>query len=590
MKQTFISVLTAMSVFLAPLAFGATGIGYTGTFTGNGVGLTNAPYWSVINVKLPPWNAYGDGIHDDSGTIQPALIFAAATSGTVYAPKGKYLIANTISLPGNSTGGSYHTVNQYGLLGDGPDQTLFISTNLGMNILQNIVTNQTDAVHGLTIKNIGFQGPFVTFYPHLTNETARLWTNVTAVAINMTEASSNTLGYINSSFLDIDHCFFNGFAEGMSLDGIIDSTIQHCQAWSNSVCSIACGWVYSTTIQNCTLGTPTLNPFFGFTNDMGAIYLRPATNGGTVQSLLVESCEGGNCKAFIHAVGAVDTLKVTGGNFENYTNSLFWFEGVCQNVLIDVHRVQLSPSKYMVHVGTNVWLNRLVWLGGEAGCEILTEDATPIYYATAPKIVMGGNGSDNASPPGACHITYGTNSYMVANVFSDASLTPHPIYDAFLPLANRDPVFTTAKSPGPVYVYGTDYIAPATVNGANTTNGDVWNVIPVGQGWKQMKVWAYLQGSSTAIETCGLHFVFDRIVNGTIAETLYDYTPSLTTTATNVFGGVFIWPDDVSPRYLGVRLNSVTNGVYLLAIHVQAINPNRLYLTNEFTLPTTATY
>lgn len=65
----------------------------------------------VINVKLPPFNAYGDGIHDDAPAIQAALDAAGATPGlglgyahpNVYLPAGLYLLSHPLFITDNLT-------------------------------------------------------------------------------------------------------------------------------------------------------------------------------------------------------------------------------------------------------------------------------------------------------------------------------------------------------------------------------------------------------------------------------------------------------------------------------------------------------
>lgn len=56
-----------------------------------------------VNVKLPPFNAVGDGVTDDLGAINAALVFADATLGgaTVYFPPGVYFVSDDIEVPGN---------------------------------------------------------------------------------------------------------------------------------------------------------------------------------------------------------------------------------------------------------------------------------------------------------------------------------------------------------------------------------------------------------------------------------------------------------------------------------------------------------
>jgi hypothetical protein len=81
-------------------------------------------YPNGINVRNPPYNAYGDGIHNDTLAIQ-AAINNAANFTAVYLPAGTYLITNTLSIP---TGypSKYPSI---AIRGDGPGLTTIALTN-----------------------------------------------------------------------------------------------------------------------------------------------------------------------------------------------------------------------------------------------------------------------------------------------------------------------------------------------------------------------------------------------------------------------------------------------------------------------------
>lgn len=68
------------------------------------------------NVKNPPYNAYGDGIHDDAPAIQ-AAIDACPANQVVYLPEGRYRLNTTLTL----------SKSNITLRGAGPDKTLLFS-------------------------------------------------------------------------------------------------------------------------------------------------------------------------------------------------------------------------------------------------------------------------------------------------------------------------------------------------------------------------------------------------------------------------------------------------------------------------------
>jgi hypothetical protein len=61
--------------------------------------------YDPINIKEYPYNAVGDGVHDDTAAIQAALNFFSGTSstrsGTIFFPFGIYKITSTLTFTGN---------------------------------------------------------------------------------------------------------------------------------------------------------------------------------------------------------------------------------------------------------------------------------------------------------------------------------------------------------------------------------------------------------------------------------------------------------------------------------------------------------
>ena len=58
------------------------------------------PKFGYLNVKVPPYNAVGDGVTDDTKAIQQALDDVGAVGGgVVFVPEGNYLIATHLVVP-----------------------------------------------------------------------------------------------------------------------------------------------------------------------------------------------------------------------------------------------------------------------------------------------------------------------------------------------------------------------------------------------------------------------------------------------------------------------------------------------------------
>jgi hypothetical protein len=78
----------------------------------------SANFLPVINVKVPPYNAVGDGVADDTTAIQNAINACPPTGAIVLFPAGNYLISATLTI-GNGTTSSYSTVFGIVLMGQG---------------------------------------------------------------------------------------------------------------------------------------------------------------------------------------------------------------------------------------------------------------------------------------------------------------------------------------------------------------------------------------------------------------------------------------------------------------------------------------
>lgn len=118
----------------------------------------------VFNVKSPAYGAVGDGVVNDQSAIQAALADAvAAGGGTVFFPKGTYLISTAIEWS--------HLVN---ILGVGAGQSV-LTTNSGINARHITWTSGSAQSQPLTIQGMAFSATQV-------NTGSQLYCNV---AVNL---------------------------------------------------------------------------------------------------------------------------------------------------------------------------------------------------------------------------------------------------------------------------------------------------------------------------------------------------------------------------------------------------------------------
>lgn len=92
------------------------------------------PYYPIgINVKNPPFNAYGDGIHNDTTAIQNA-INAATNYTAIYLPPGTYIVTNYLNIPNG-----YMSYPNIALRGAGPRLTTILLSNAPGTIVNDII-------------------------------------------------------------------------------------------------------------------------------------------------------------------------------------------------------------------------------------------------------------------------------------------------------------------------------------------------------------------------------------------------------------------------------------------------------------------
>ena len=79
---------------------------FTGTPTVNGapIGSGAQSQGPILNVKLAPFNAVGDGAADDTTAIQSAIdtLNVISTGGEIYLPSGRYKVSSTLAVTCNS--------------------------------------------------------------------------------------------------------------------------------------------------------------------------------------------------------------------------------------------------------------------------------------------------------------------------------------------------------------------------------------------------------------------------------------------------------------------------------------------------------
>lgn len=180
-------------------------------------------YNQSINIKQ--FGAYGDGIHDDTVSLQKALDFAYHLTNAsnynslkVFMPKGKYLISDGLNLTSSSLNGS--ELSNIMIEGEGQGATVIIT-----NFVENENAIFLNASSKFTLKNLSFK--------NISNNNV----DVTAIKISG-----------SSMLIDLENIFVYNFYVGFDVSICVGS-IKNC--FANS-CN--CGFkVYgtSTNLINC---------------------------------------------------------------------------------------------------------------------------------------------------------------------------------------------------------------------------------------------------------------------------------------------------------------------------------------------------
>jgi hypothetical protein len=106
-------------------------------------GIPNSTSWTVINVKNSPYNAVGDGVHDDTSNIQSA-INAAGPNTVVYIPSGTYRVTAALTINYNNP--KHHVV----IRGNGPSNTKLKYTGTGARGIINVQNVEAGWADNLT--------------------------------------------------------------------------------------------------------------------------------------------------------------------------------------------------------------------------------------------------------------------------------------------------------------------------------------------------------------------------------------------------------------------------------------------------------
>jgi hypothetical protein len=354
---TFTNTDAAAGVFTTNGSVVGVGTNLTGYMTTSQVAAVSYP---VINVRMPPWNAVGNGVADDSVPIQAALNHAAYSNGTtvattVFIPEGDYYLSNSIIIPTNTyyrwintTGKRAITVQGQG----GATRLLWYQTD--GNAFQHLqpvedltgafanTNNKLGQVHNLKFKDFAVHGPVRWSINHPAGQTFdySFASNVTAQAFavgNTTVSNATVVSSVAVRWL-WENVFITGFKIGIALTNGDYCEIKQPSIESFTYAGVLFAGCTEPRISGGAIGTVGVLGST-WTNDLAGIVFTNDVHTFPNYNAIVDNVEGGYQSRLVYAHGvtrlrvnecAADTLWVALLDVHASTK-LFVFNSWCAN-------------------------------------------------------------------------------------------------------------------------------------------------------------------------------------------------------------------------------------------------------------------
>ena len=232
----------------------------------------------IVNVKLPPYNAQGDGVTDDTAALRQAIRDWQGTRQTIYLPDGVYLVSDTLRLQNGSGGGNTNIRGQ-----SRTGTVLRLKSNSFTNVaapkaVLDMAYNGNDAATSVSADWFNNNVSDITIDVLANNAGAiglRFYSNNVGAARNITlHAPVGTgqigldLGYVDQNGpLFVKDVRIEGFAVGVSIGGTVNSqTLEAISLSGQSQYGIR-GSGQCLTVRGLTSinSVPALSMTFGFT-------------------------------------------------------------------------------------------------------------------------------------------------------------------------------------------------------------------------------------------------------------------------------------------------------------------------------------
>jgi len=516
--------------------------------------LTNgsAPLRNVINVKNPPYNAVGDGVHDDWVAIQAAITTACLSPkgpAVVYIPAGEYRITNTLALTVQTNVAIAPTGNTSisELFGDGGRRTVLRFTMTSANGLEFRV-GQGDLRHlsNFSVHDLALMGPALTGN-----------TNVNGSGYFFGYDANIPYGGDTTGWHDsIYNCLLMGWKQGLCITNTVFFTVRNCNFHSNVRHSVVLAHADTTLLENNNYGFPVVAQ-----GDESAIYVATDVSGGAGQGVLSIGGECGDSVCFARVEPGGNFHQI-GGNFER-NKIMLTANGFTYTSFVGCHIMGSTNAPFVLTEGA---------AGGFSVSDCIIYDVSIIFdqRSSGPEYPifhsqMTGkiNGTFNGAPRNYPPVFFQTPRWSGAISLARAGA-----------LANATQLSFTNPSPAPFSSF--DGIA------VSNTTAQVWQPVPSGLGGNRYDIGSsYVQftlmiqggsGATNAAINLTANSVRTDPATGLVTDQSQTFPiPGISNGTAKSFTWSQRWVNDSLPHFVQLSI-ATTNQIYLIGLNGQTVD------------------